>query len=142
MVLWASAELLPGQVTVIGLTRDRDELYERIRARLLHMVYEQGVINEVRQLLRLPVSRTVRQMHGLADIEGYLAGKASLKDTILGWQQRVRNYAKRQLTWFRQIPRIQWAALAPDERPWETAQRLLDVVRRDRLQRVEVGSSP
>jgi len=137
----ASAELLPGQVTAIGLTREREELYQRIHARLLHMVYEQGVINEVRHLLRLPLSRTARQMHGLSDLEQYLSGEMSLKDTILVWQQRVRNYAKRQLTWFRQIPSIQWVTLSPEERPWETAQRLLDLVRRDRVPQLEVGSS-
>ena len=138
---WRQAirELLPGHVTVLGLDRDRDELYHRINDRLLHMVYEDGVINEVRTLLRLPLSRTARQVHGLADIEQYLAGRASLKDTIEMWQQRVRNYARRQLVWFRQTPNIHWVTIPADEHPWETAGRLLDLVRRDRVQRVEVG---
>lgn len=128
----ASAELLQGQVTVIGVIREREELYQRINARLLHMVYEQGVINEVRGLLRLALSRAARQVHGLSDIERYLAGKASLKDTITVWQQRVRHYARRQLTWFRQTPNIQWVTIPKDEHPWETTERLLDVVRRAR----------
>ncbi|PIQ83385.1 MAG: tRNA (adenosine(37)-N6)-dimethylallyltransferase MiaA, partial [Candidatus Omnitrophica bacterium CG11_big_fil_rev_8_21_14_0_20_63_9] len=89
----ASAELLHGQVMVIGITRTRAALYERINARLLEMIYEHGVINEVRELLRLPLSRTARQVHGLADIEQYLTGKMSLKDTVAIWQQRVRQYA-------------------------------------------------
>jgi len=137
----ASAELLQGQVTVIGLTRAREALYQRINTRLLHMVYEQGVINEVRQLLRLSLSRTARQMHGLADIEQYLTGRITLKDTIATWQQRVRNYARRQLTWFRQTPNIHWVNLPADEHPWETAERLRDVVRRQYpAQQSEVGS--
>jgi len=136
----ASAELLQGQVTIIGLNRDRDELYQRINNRLLHMVYEEGVINEVRRLLSLPISRTVRQVHGLADIEQYLTGKTSLKDTIEVWQQRVRNYARRQLIWFRQTLGIQWVDLAPDEHPWETAERAMDLIRRQRVPQVEVGS--
>ena len=135
----ASAELLQGQVTIIGLNRDRDELYQRINNRLLHMVYEEGVINEVRHLLQLPLSRTVRQVHGLADIEQYLKGKVSLKDTIEVWQQRVRNYARRQLIWFRQTLGIQWVDLAPDEHPWEAAERVMDLIRRQRVQ-LEVGS--
>ena len=134
----ASAELLQGQVTVIGLTRDREELYQRINTRLLHMVYEQGVINEVRQLLRQPLSRAARQVHGLADIEQYLAGKASLKDTILAWQQRVRHYARRQLTWFRQTANIQWLAIPSEEHAWETTERILDLIRGHRAQPVEV----
>ncbi len=133
----ASGELLQGQVTIIGLNRDREALYQRIDARVLHMIYEEGVINEVRQLLRLPLSKTVRQIHGLADIEGYLANDVILKDTMTVWQQRVRNYARRQLIWFRQTPNIQWVDIPADEHPWETAARLLDVVRSHQGQGVE-----
>ncbi|MBI3996255.1 MAG: tRNA (adenosine(37)-N6)-dimethylallyltransferase MiaA [Candidatus Omnitrophica bacterium] len=136
----ASAELLPGHVTVIGIDRDRDELYARIDERLLHMIYEQGVINEVRNLLKLPLSRTVRQVHGLADIEAYLSGRVSLKDTIQAWQQRVRNYAKRQLTWFRQTPNIHWRLIPAEEHAWETAEHLLDIIRHASLQTVEARS--
>jgi len=134
----ASAELLHGQVTVMGLSRDRDELYERVNDRLLDMVYEQGVINEVRELLRLPLSRTARQVHGLADIEQYLEGRIALKEMITTWQQRVRNYAKRQYAWFRQTPGLQWVEIGPDEPPWETAARLVDLVRKAHPHPVEL----
>ena len=134
----ASAELLHGHVTVIGVTREREALYRRIDERLLHMVYEQGVINEVRALLKWPLSRTVRQVHGLADLEGYLTGQTSLRDTLEVWQQRVRNYAKRQLSWFRQTPNIQWLEIPDDEPPWETASRVLDLMRRFRSEPSEI----
>ena len=135
----ATAELLPGQVTVIGLTRERESLYRRINERVLNMVYEQGVINEVRQLLRLPLSKTVRQVHGLGDIELYLEGKKSLKETLTVWQQRVRHYARRQLTWFRQTPGIHWMTVADEEHAWETSAKILDLVRRQRPQALEVS---
>ena len=138
----ASAELLNGQVLVIGLSRERAELYHRINDRLVHMVYEDGVINEVRALLRLPLSRTARQVHGLADIEAYLAGTASLKDTIDVWQRRVRHYARRQLIWFRQTPTIRWVPIPADERPWETTERVLDVIRRQRPKGVDAVYQP
>jgi tRNA dimethylallyltransferase len=137
----ASAELLHGQVTVIGLNRDRDELYRRIDERLLRMIYDEGVINEVRQLLRLPLSRTVRQVHGLADIEAYLSGSCSLKETITTWQQRVRHYARRQLIWFRQTPQIRWAHVPSDEHPWETAGRILDLIRKPLAEQPDVSAS-
>lgn len=137
----AAAEL-QGQVLVIGLTRDREELYRRINERVSHMVYEEGVINEVRALLRFPLSRTARQVHGLADIEAYLAGHASLKDTIALWQQRVRNYARRQLIWFRQTPGIRWLSLTAEEHPWETAERLLDLIRRHRGELANYAPQP
>lgn len=136
----ASAELLHGQVTVLGLDRDREELYQRIDERILHMVYEQGVINEARRLLRLPLARSARQVHGLADLEEYLAGRASLKETIAIWQQRVRHYARRQLTWFRQTPNVQWVSIPKDEHPWETTARLMDLIRRAREVRSATGA--
>ena len=128
----ASAELLQGQVMIVGLNRDRDELYRRINERLLHMVYELGVTNEVRQLLRLPISKTARQVHGLQDIERYLHEGCSLKEMMDTWQQRVRNYAKRQFTWFRQTSSIQWVDIPAEERSWETNERILERLRRPR----------
>lgn len=125
----ASAELLQGQAQVVGLTREREDLYARINERVPHMVYEQGVINEVRQLLSMSLARAVRQVHGLQDTEEYLAGRTTLKDMIAVWQQRVRNYARRQLVWFRQTPGIQWITLGTEEPPWESAARVLDLLR-------------
>ncbi len=137
---WAqtNAELRPDQVTVIGLTRDRAELCRRIDERVVRMTYEEAVINEVRALLRQPLSRTVRQVHGLRDLEAYLAGQATLRQTVAIWQQRVRHYARRQLIWFRQTPGIRWVNLPEGERPWESAARLLDLVRHVHGERLEV----
>lgn len=136
----ASQALLQGQVVVIGLTRDREALSQRINNRLLQMVYEEGVINEVRAALRLPLSKTARQVHGLADIEQYLTGQLSLKEMITIWQSRVRHYARRQLMWFRQTPGIQWVTIPNEEHPWETSERIADLVRRTRSQGIAVGS--
>ena len=124
----ASAELLQGQVQIIGINREREDLYARVNERVLHMVYEQGVINEVRQLLHLPLSRVSRQVHGLGDLEAYLSGRLTLKDAIAVWQQRVRNYARRQMVWFRQTPGIRWLTLGTEEPPWESATRVLDLM--------------
>ena len=137
-----SAEMTQGNMTILGMNCDRPELYERINARLLEMVYEQGVINEVRRLLRMPLSRTARQVHGLADIEKYLTGDCTLSQMVETWQQRVRHYARRQLIWFRRTPGLQWVEVPKDEHPWEAAGRLLDVIRRasPAKEQVEVGS--
>jgi tRNA dimethylallyltransferase len=103
-------------------------------------VYEEGVINEVRQVLGLQLSRTARQVHGLSDIEQYLASECSLRDMMAAWQQRVRNYARRQLIWFRQTAGLHWLDVAEDERPWETASRVLDALRRVRHEAVPVAA--
>lgn len=135
----ASAELLHGQVHVIGIIREREALYHRIAERVLHMVYEEGVINEIRQLLDAALSRTARQVHGLSDIERYLSGAVTLKETIAVWQQRVRHYARRQLTWFRQTPNIHWMDVGDEEPPWESAERILERIRRPRFEPSEVS---
>lgn len=136
----ATAELFQGQVTVIGLTRETELLYQRINARVVHMIYEEGVINEARALLAQPLSRTARQVHGLTDIDTYLKGETSLKDTLIAWQQRVRNYARRQMIWFRQTPNLRWVTLPPEEHSWVTAERLMTMVRHP--QRSSVSESP
>ena len=134
----ASAEVLPQPMAILGLTRERAELYERINQRVVHMIYEEAVINEVRTLLRVPLSQSARQVHGLADLEQYLTGERSLKETIPVWQQRVRRYARRQLIWFRRTPEIQWVALAAHEHPWESAERIMDLLRPSRRQSLAV----
>ena len=122
-------ERVQEQMAVIGITRERSELYERINRRLLHMIYEEGVIQEVRMLLRLPLSQTARQVHGLCDLEQYLLGKVTLKETIAVWQRRVRNYARRQLIWFRRTPGIRWLTIPAKEQAWESAPHILELLR-------------
>jgi tRNA dimethylallyltransferase len=94
------------------------------------MVFEEAVIDEARHVLRLPLSRSARQVHGLADLERYLSGQATLKEAMSVWQRRVRHYARRQLIWFRQTPGIQWMPIPEDERPWESAQRIRELLER------------
>ena len=113
-------------VAMIGLTRSRQTLYERINQRLLHMIYEEGLINEARDILRRDLSPTARQVHGLADIERYLKGITTLQETIAIWQKRVRNYAKRQYTWFRHVPGITWVDIPAEESIWQTAHLVIE----------------
>ncbi len=141
---WKSppAQVLREPILVVGLNRERSELYARIHQRLLHMVYEEGVINEVRRLLRSTLSLTARQVHGLADIEKYLSGQVSLKDALCVWQQRVRNYAKRQVTWFRHVPGIEWIDVTDDVRAWQIAERIENLIRRMELSSVIMDTTP
>ncbi len=124
-----SPELGGSSVRIIGMLRDRDTLYARINQRVAHMIYEEDVINEARHVMFWPLSRTARQMHGLTELRAYLAGDASLTETITAWQQRVRHYARRQMMWFRQTPDIEWIYIPADEPPWETVRRMLDAIR-------------
>ncbi len=84
----------------------RDGLYPRIDARF-HQMIEEGALDEVRNLLSLGLDPMLSVMKavGVRELGGYLSGESSLESAISKAQQASRNYAKRQMTWFRnQIP--------------------------------------
>ena len=82
----------------------RDELYRRIDARVLQMI-DDGLVEEVRQLRRLdrPLSREAAQALGYKELFAHLDGAVPLEEAVRQIQTRSRNFAKRQLTWFRHL---------------------------------------
>ena len=115
-------------MTLIGLTRDRAELYARINHRVERMIQDEGVVEEVERLRALGLSHTARQVHGLGFLDAYLGGERSLSDTVTLWQQQVRRYARRQLIWFRADPRIRWLTIASHEPPESVVERILEIL--------------
>ena len=90
----------------IGLTRDRDELYQRIDRRMDEMV-EAGLFEEAAQLFphrHLNALQTV----GYSEIFGYMEGQYDREEAIRLLKRNSRRYAKRQLTWFRRDEQIRW----------------------------------
>ncbi len=83
----------------------RDVLYARIDARVERMIAE-GLVEEVRALRQLeyPPSREALQALGYKETFAFLDGAADLTETIRLIQTRSRNFAKRQMTWFRHLP--------------------------------------
>ena len=92
----------------IGLNPDRGALYERINARAREM-FSAGLIEETRGLIS-KYGNAVRPLGSLGYKQAaqYLAGETTLEDAISAAQQGHRNYAKRQMTWFRREPDVQW----------------------------------
>src|SRR6266436_3003215 len=90
---------------VLWLDLPRVELYARIDERVRQMM-KAGLLQEVRQLraLRHPVSREAAQAVGYKELFAYLDGQSSLEEAVLRIQTRSRNFAKRQITWFRHLP--------------------------------------
>jgi tRNA dimethylallyltransferase len=84
--------------TGVFVFRDRADLYERIDRRV-HSIFERGVVEEVRALGEIGVTAT--KTLGLHQIQELIAGRISGPDAIALIQQATRQYAKRQLTWFR-----------------------------------------
>lgn len=98
----------------IGLNPPRAALYERLNSRCAEM-FQAGLVEETRQLLtrygRVKALDSLGYRHGLA----VLAGTLSLEDALKAAQQGHRNYAKRQLTWFRREPKVHWIEAFGDD---------------------------
>ena len=95
---------------------DRAVLYRRIDLRVDKML-EDGLLDEIRALLALGVSpkATAMQAIGYKEFFGYLNGACTLDEAAALCKQRSRNYAKRQLTWFRRNPDMHWLRLTGTE---------------------------
>jgi tRNA dimethylallyltransferase len=93
----------------IALDYPRDDLYARINARVDRMI-EQGLVDEVRRLLEQGYGPHIERLRSLGyrEIAAQLRGECELGAAIEQMKQNTRRYAKRQLTWFRGDPRIQW----------------------------------
>jgi tRNA dimethylallyltransferase len=87
----------------------RPELYFRINQRVERM-FADGWLDEVRRLRELPrpLSREASMALGYREIAEYLHGRRTLAETIAEVQLRTRQFAKRQLTWFRALPGCEW----------------------------------
>jgi tRNA dimethylallyltransferase len=96
----------------IGLSRSAGELAERIRRRVDAM-FEQGLVAETEGLLTrgLAGNPTALQALGYRQVVEHLRGERSLAETVELVKIRTRQYAKRQLTWFRRQMRPGWVSL-------------------------------
>lgn len=99
--------MLYNNVKIYFLNPNRETLYENINKRVQSM-FDNGLVNEVKSLLKeYDLSITAKAAIGYKEVIDYLDNKMSLKDAIALVQQRSRNYAKRQVTFFKhQLPVI------------------------------------
>ncbi len=92
----------------IGITySDRQKLYDRINLRVDIMV-KNGLVEEAKELFGKSYSATAAASIGCKEIKPYLDGVKSLDECLDRLKQVTRNYAKRQLTWFRRNDKINW----------------------------------
>lgn len=102
---------------MIGLSGgDRAALYDRINKRVDKM-FENGLVDEVKSLIKLGVSFDCQSMQaiGYKEFKGFFDGILSENDLKELIKKDTRNYAKRQLTWFRQYKDIKWLDAANDD---------------------------
>jgi len=100
------------QIIKIGLMPDRKKLYERINQRVDEMM-KSGLLEEVQSLISFKNINALQTV-GYKELFDYLSRKTDLPTAVNLIKQNTRNYAKRQLTWFRKDKGVTW--FEPDQR--------------------------
>jgi tRNA dimethylallyltransferase len=115
---WESYESIY-DLKAVGLDPPRERLHEAIDRRVDHMI-NSGLIDEVRGLLDegLRDSLTSVQTLGYAQVLGHIDGNSTLDEAIEEMKRRTRRFARRQMSWFRSDPRIEWFEDAGDAGEW------------------------
>jgi tRNA dimethylallyltransferase len=100
---------IPYDLLKIGLTRNRDALYTSINLRVDKM-FEAGLVKEVETLRKNYTnwSKTALQAIGYKEVLMYLDGLISFEEAVNKTKQRTRNFAKRQITWFKKEKGVVW----------------------------------
>jgi tRNA dimethylallyltransferase len=93
----------------IGLAPPRELLYQRLDARCREM-FETGLVEEVQSILRMgwPESSKPFESHGYRQTLAMLRGEMTRDQAVADAQINTRRYAKRQMTWFRKEPGVEW----------------------------------
>ncbi len=91
----------------LGLLRDRKELYKMIEDRVDVMMTE-GLLEETERLLRMNPNNTALQALGYKEMALHLHGEIDLQEAVRLTKKRTKMYAKRQFTWFKKEPDINW----------------------------------
>lgn len=99
----------PFLIEKIGLQRSREELYDRINRRVDQMLAA-GLEDEARRVYPLRHHNSLQTV-GYRELFDYFDGKTDREEAIRLIKQNSRHYAKRQMTWFRANPDIQWITL-------------------------------
>jgi tRNA dimethylallyltransferase len=115
-------------VKIFGLNAERKKLYENINKRVDTM-FDNGAVEEVRNLDGLALSKTAQVMIGIKEIKGHLDGGVSLDNVKDKIKQNTRRFAKRQMTWFRKEKRIDWIEVKKGEVPEDVAHKILDFLK-------------
>ena len=113
---------------IVGFEMERATLHERIERRVDEM-FARGLVEETRGLLQhgLRENRTASQALGYKQVIEHLDGARDLEETIELVKAKTRQFAKRQLTWFRgQLP-VEWIKVERNDTAGKLAERLIDI---------------
>ena len=102
----------PFRIVKIGLNREREELYQRINARVDKMM-QQGLLKEAEQVYPLRHLNALNTV-GYKELFEYFNGRWSLEEAVERIKGNTRRYARKQLTWYKKDPQIRW--FHPDQK--------------------------
>ena len=106
------------------LDRDRSDLYQRIDRRVDGMMKD-GLLAEVKRLQKKTLSQTAMMALGFREMGAYLEGKTTLPEAVELLKKNTRNYAKRQLSWFRHEREVRTVPVAPNDTAKLVAEKIL-----------------
>jgi tRNA dimethylallyltransferase len=111
------------------LTRERDDLQARIERRIDAQIAA-GWVEEVQRLLArgLEKNATAMQAAGYRELVAHVRGDLSLAAAVALIKTRTRQLARRQLTWFRREPQLDWIEIGRDEPPSDAAKRVFGII--------------
>ncbi len=115
-------------VKLIGLNRDRQELYQHIDRRVDGM-FRKGVVKEVKKALKQSLSKTAMQIIGINEFAGFLKGEYNKEEAKRLIKRNSRHFAKRQLTWFKRDKRIHWIEIGENEKPEAIVSKIYKLLR-------------
>jgi len=120
---------VPPKINFFCLTRRPGDLRERISFRVDEM-FRRGLVEETRELLKrgLEQNKTAMQAIGYRQVVEHLRGELDLAETIELVKTRNRQFAKRQLTWFRTQKNLEWMELKPNEPLENVLQKIVTLV--------------
>mgnify|MGYP001583100379 CR=1 FL=1 len=132
---------LPFLLHYIVLTMDRAKLYERINKRVDRM-FDTGLIDEVKRLKDMGYTPSMQSMKGIGykEILYYIEGKLTLVEATELIKKGSRNYAKRQLTWFRKDKRVDWVNKDDFTLDDEIVQNIIKIIKRNKDQNEGIQS--
>jgi tRNA dimethylallyltransferase len=123
-------------VTLIGLSMDRETLYERIDRRVDQMV-SNGLLDEVSWLVEKGYGIHLNSMQGLGykEILQYLIGRRTLTESIHILKRDTRRFAKRQFTWFRRLPHVNWVDVGVFSDKNMLVEHIVNLIEKDRIRK-------
>ncbi len=118
------------KTVLIGLNRDRKHLYDKINERVDNMI-NSGLIDEVRALKKMGYRKELNslQTYGYQEVFDYLENRCTLEEMIEEIKKRSRNFAKRQITWFKKMQGIEWMFI-DDKKTDDVADEIIELYKR------------